>query len=242
MHAVSSCRRCPIPNQNSARRIPAQPSFAFVEGRYPTEVEYNAERGGEFNVATATTPVANFADAATSWTASSTAAFAWVNVAKADLTIQIINSSGAPVNSGGDAYAYDAFIPIRTEQQKPLAATISTNNNTCGITGKARVSGRGAMVVLKTSVTEAFTLWSSAFDRSAPDVTLPACAPPCDDPMTDIVEECGAAPGQTGTIRQTSGGSSSESGGQITCWFADTYVSYDGVDFPRNNGHGVYAA
>ncbi|MEO8624583.1 MAG: hypothetical protein ABI625_26110, partial [bacterium] len=133
---------------------------------------------------------------------------------------------------------------ITTEFDTTLTVKISTNNNVCGVTGKAHVTGLGTMKLIKIASLELTTLWSTPIDKSGPDVTLAECEPPppppsgvCNDSSASnygSLEDCtygtGGGGGGGNTPPSDPLADPPGSGSTWHCWasYAEVYHEQDG--------------
>lgn len=104
-----------------------------------------------------------------------------------------------------------------------LSKILSTMNNNCGITGKARLTANASLSLITRYGLGVVN--SPSVDKSAPDVTLADCAPvsPCG---TEIVDDGSCNDGSTGG--PSAGGGGGSDGGSCEEWAAIEYTSYDG--------------
>ena len=237
--AVVACSESNAPtsigSEDQRYLVPTAPSLNFVEGQYPETDEYLAAGGSLTGSVAAADPTGSFNAGVSSWSSSGTVRFQYVNQADAALNTSIISSDGATVNSGGQTYSYGSTIPMLSMVTQTLNSTISTNNNTCGITGKARLIATASLRLIQ-NPTNITLVWSGNLDRSAPDVTLPLCIEEneeetnsgtvymCGGEFVDDPSSCESEPGSGG------GGGGGEQGPAMTCelWRVDTYESTDG--------------
>lgn len=209
----------------------AGPTFDFVEGEYPTEEDYLAAGGSTAGQASGTPPTGAFNGDLTSWSSTGQVSFQYVNQADAALATSLINSTGDAINSGGDSYSYGSTIPMFSVVSKTLSSTISTNNNKCEITGKARLTASASLKLIK-NPTNLTLVWSGSLDKSAPDITLPECPVEEETCSTDLFYangDCNES-GEPAEGGEGGGGGGGEGGGTPGCeWYVTiTYESQDG--------------
>jgi len=212
------------------------PSFALVEGRYPTEEEYLNEGGSLTGGIWADRPTGEFDDALTSWSSSTDVRYLFVNEVQVNLEAKVLATNGSTINNGVDSYNWSAWLPTLITVTKPLSVSISTSGHSCSITGKARVSGSAALKLAKLDVT---TVWAGGVDESAPDKSLDPCVVAdqcsshiyyangdCNESGESAEEQDGGRDGGEGG--GGGGGGGGDGGGVCTLWRIDVYVSRDG--------------
>lgn len=161
----------------------------------------------------------------------------WLGLTELSSTFHlwIINKNGMTVNELYDtSLGFETFIPNFTTKVKPLTKSINTNNNRCGITGKARIWGEGALKVIQ-NPTGLTTIFSGPDDQSGADKTLPDCEPPSDTTATEVscantqLQEI-EGDGEQPTDPACSGGPGGHDANQQVCepWARIISVSFDG--------------
>ena len=130
-----------------------------------------------------------------------TVRFQAANEVSASIYGWLINRNGAKVNEGSAGFSMTRFgIPV-AQGDTTLTVRISTNNITCGLTGKSSYRG-----VASTKAVGVIVLFSMSLDMTyGPDMLQPECPPPppppdeCDGPATRVI---GAV---TGILASTAG-------------------------------------
>jgi len=159
---------------------------------YWTEEEYEAAGGAtatEFAPGCCT--IGNFSSDMSSFTGRGAVNIRMLTDVSLTLDVQVLlNGTGASLNTGSDSFSYNGILPLF--EHRDFVATISTLNHTCGITGKARLSGNGGVRVIGNRNGALFTIWSRDINSAAPDKTTANCPPePCP-------EDGGASVGEGG--------------------------------------------
>jgi len=201
-----------------------QMTFQWAENRYPTEEEF-ALHGGSPSTS-ATDPTGSFTGM--SFGAASTIALSWVNVARADLRVQLINQSGSTVNSGSDRFEVVQYRPFSGTAH--LGVALSTNGNNCGLVGKSSVEVRGEFHVLRLHFGSwrPLELWSEEYTRPGSDVFQGACdpPPPCNPGGPDPIFPHSGGDGasfETTSCSPGGGGNPGSGGGFYRCYTLDRH-------------------
>ena len=244
---ISACADSPLPTDPGAEV--ASPVAAFVEGQYPTEEEYLAAGGSLTGELSGTRVTGQFSADLSSWSATGSVSYNFANEVAVDLTTQVVSTAGKTINSGGQSYNYGSTIPVLIRRTVNLTSAISTNNNKCGITGKARLIGNASLTLIKNpwGISKA---WHNKVDESAPEVTLPPCPPdPCattpppDDKGGEAMAlltpdgpslSCSSDGGGGGS----SGGSGDGGGGK---WVSYSITTCYGYHYFDENGYYLYS-
>jgi hypothetical protein len=222
----------PEPSQKDA------PQASLVRGeeppppdddRYPTEEEFESY-GGASSVSI-TRPVGRFTSS--SFGATATATFTWVNVAKAYLDVSILDDAGRSLNTSKDSYSLGVYRPV-PRIVKDLAASVSTLNRQCGIVGKSAAGAMGELWLTRQQIGSVQPI--RLFDKSDDVSGFDAALPPCEKEEGTIIWESGEGCGDAEYCKPGSGGSEGGSGSGeptgggpfCTLWQFTVYESQDG--------------
>lgn len=122
--------------------------------------------------------------------------FWWANDVSAKLDASLLNKQGQTINKGSAGMAfYRIALPV-PRGDSTMTVRISTNNTTCGLTGKHSYEGKAAQVAIDAQIVTIRLFSHEIGMTNGPDVLQPPCPP----------EECEAEPvsrvisGHTGVL------------------------------------------
>jgi hypothetical protein len=199
------------------------------EDRYPTEEEFASYGGG--SSVSITRPVGRFTSS--TFGATATATFTWVNVANAYLDVSILDGTGRTLNTSKDSYSLGVYRPV-SRLVKDLAASVSTLNRQCGIVGKSAAGAMGELWLTRQPIGSlpAIRIFDKSNDVAGFDAALPSCEKEEGEIIWESGEGCGdgeyCSPGPGGSGSGSGSGEPTGGGPFCTLWQFTVYESQDG--------------
>lgn len=182
-----ACSDAAVDNVTAPR--PTVTPAAPVADQWPTEEELAAS-GIPSGIGISITSDAHFEDDYYAFTARAEIHFEWVNEASARLYAALINKGGTVVNSSTANFSYKRVAVPVSSRDTTLRVKLSTNNTTCGLTGKHSYSGRGALKALDASLITISLYEKEIGETNGPDVEQPPCPPEpsdCEEPVQRVI-------------------------------------------------------
>lgn len=106
--------------------------------------------------------------------------FDWANYVSATLRASLVNQGGTRINDGQASMTwYRLFVPV-AYGDTTFRVRISTNNNTCGLTGKHEYVGTAAQRAIDSRLITISLYEQNLGPTTGRDVSQPACPPPDD--------------------------------------------------------------
>jgi hypothetical protein len=163
------CADAPVTRATSPRRLlPAATPFSDM---YPDSAAYIAA-GVPFSGDVFPTASGAFISNNTSFRTHATVRFFWATDVSVTVYAEVKNSSGQTINSSELPFAYHRIAVPVAQGDSAWDVTISTSNNTCGLTGKSRTTATAS------AHETVFTIWELTKTALGDDVLQPQCRLP----------------------------------------------------------------
>ena len=231
-----SCAEPPTQSLEPSRLTPVDAPLAHEFGPEdtPTQQEYEAagSPGASFE---SNTPSGSFNGDHTTYSVAASVWYNYVNDVRVSLTGRVIDNTGNELNSNTDTREEMAYRFIVSTKTQPMAASVSTLNHKCDVSGKGRLQGSAYLKIIINPTTFS-TIWSKTIDKAAGDVDAPECPRRTEqqeglgesgEPCTDA-EYCPAPDGWGSSAGAPPGAAGGNSVGCILWWIRGLKSEDDG--------------